>query len=228
MAAAERAGISREKILLDPGIGFGKTIEHNLRLLADTAALAAIGQPLVVGASRKGFIGKITGESTESGRPFGTAASVAWAVTNGAAVVRVHDVRPMSQVVQHGAGDKQQSGFFYQHATTRVVVIDNDHGQSVRQFLRLLPYPADLSVVAGRYRAAPDRLGRLLGRPVSSRHAWRRMLKGISFVLIFLYLIVRLLSTQFGLERIQFLYGRFLLFASYVVVVVFQPELRRA
>ena len=55
-----------------------------------------------------------------------------------------------------------------------------------------------------------------------------RMLKGIAFVLISLYLIVRLLSVQFGLERIQFLYGRFLLFASFAVVVVFQPELRRA
>jgi diadenylate cyclase len=55
-----------------------------------------------------------------------------------------------------------------------------------------------------------------------------RMLKGISFVLVFLYLIVRLLSTQFGLERIQFLYGRFLLLATYVIVVVFQPELRHA
>ena len=55
-----------------------------------------------------------------------------------------------------------------------------------------------------------------------------RMLKGIAFVLVFLYLIVRLLSTQFGLERIQFLYGRFLFFASFAIVVVFQPELRRA
>src|SRR5580692_11178679 len=55
-----------------------------------------------------------------------------------------------------------------------------------------------------------------------------RMLKGITFVLGFLYVIVRLLSTEFGLERIQFLYGRFLIAASFAVVVVFQPELRRA
>jgi dihydropteroate synthase len=99
-AAAQRAGIAADQILLDPGIGFGKTAEHNLQLLRDISLLASDGRPVVVGASRKGFIGAITGEPAEGGRPFGTAATGAWSVANRAAVVRVHDVAPMSQVVR--------------------------------------------------------------------------------------------------------------------------------
>jgi dihydropteroate synthase len=93
-------GIHRERVLFDPGIGFGKTVEHNLRLLRETRRLADLGQPLVVGASRKRFIGTITAEPEPARRLFGTAAAVAWSVANGAAVVRVHDVGPMRQVVQ--------------------------------------------------------------------------------------------------------------------------------
>lgn len=100
LEAGVASGIDRARILLDPGIGFGKSVEHNLELLNRMAELRGLGQPLVVGTSRKGFIGKITGENLASGRPFGTAASVAWAVTNGASLVRVHDVGPMSQVVR--------------------------------------------------------------------------------------------------------------------------------
>jgi dihydropteroate synthase len=94
------AGIEREKILFDPGIGFGKNVSHNLRLLHDTRTLAELGQPLVVGVSRKSFIGKITGGAGPDQRVFGTAAAVAWCVANGAGVVRVHDVGPISQVVR--------------------------------------------------------------------------------------------------------------------------------
>jgi dihydropteroate synthase len=109
-AAAQAAGIDRCHILIDPGIGFGKTVEHNLTLLRHISDLKSLNLPLVVGTSRKGFLGKITGETAESGRPFGTAATVAWAVANGADLVRVHDVGPMAQVVraigaiQHGMG----------------------------------------------------------------------------------------------------------------------------
>ena len=99
-AAAQRAGIAADQILVDPGIGFGKTVEHNLRLLRDVSMIASEGQPVVVGASRKGFIGAITGEAAEGGRAFGTAATVAWSVANGVAVVRVHDVGSMCQVVR--------------------------------------------------------------------------------------------------------------------------------
>jgi dihydropteroate synthase len=100
LAVAEAAGIDRTKVLLDPGIGFGKTVDHNLELLRRTRDLAAIlDRPLVVGASRKGFIHKLLGGG-DTERIFGTAATVACAVTNGAAVVRVHDVRAMASVVR--------------------------------------------------------------------------------------------------------------------------------
>jgi dihydropteroate synthase len=99
-AAAISAGVQAERILLDPGIGFGKTDEHNLHLLRETSRLADLGSPLVIGASRKGFIGRITGESRAADRIFGTAAVVAWCAASGAGVLRVHDVGPMSQVVR--------------------------------------------------------------------------------------------------------------------------------
>lgn len=98
--AAVQAGIDRSRILFDPGIGFGKNVSHNLQLLRDTQTLVQLGQPLVVGPSRKSFIGRILGEQRTERRIFGTAASVAWCLTNGAAVVRVHDVGPISQVVR--------------------------------------------------------------------------------------------------------------------------------
>jgi dihydropteroate synthase len=97
--AAVAAGVAPEKVLLDPGIGFGKNLSHNLELLRRLRELTALG-PLVVGTSRKGFIGNVLGLSDPDRRVFGTAATVAWSVSNGAAVVRVHDVGPMSQVVR--------------------------------------------------------------------------------------------------------------------------------
>jgi dihydropteroate synthase len=98
--AAQAAGVKPHGILFDPGIGFGKTIEHNLTLLRDLRQLADLGPPLLVGTSRKGFIGRITGEAEPSGRVMGTAASVAWAIASGASIVRVHDVQPMARVVR--------------------------------------------------------------------------------------------------------------------------------
>ncbi|HWE00845.1 MAG TPA: dihydropteroate synthase [Tepidisphaeraceae bacterium] len=100
IGAAEGAGIRSDQILIDPGIGFGKTLRHNLQLLGDLPELAKIGRPLVVGTSRKGFIEKVTGEAAATGRPFGTAATVAWSVARGAAAVRVHDVAAMARVVK--------------------------------------------------------------------------------------------------------------------------------
>jgi dihydropteroate synthase len=99
-AAAERAGVAPHRILLDPGIGFGKTTAHNLQLLRELPLLAAAGRPLLVGTSRKGFIGRITGVADPAARVHGTTATLAWAVANGAAVVRVHDVGPAAQVVR--------------------------------------------------------------------------------------------------------------------------------
>jgi dihydropteroate synthase len=100
LAAAMAAGIDASSILIDPGIGFGKCLMHNLELLRRMSELKSVGRPIVVGASRKSFIGKITGEDAASNRIFGTAASIAWAVANGANVLRVHDVGPTSQVVR--------------------------------------------------------------------------------------------------------------------------------
>ena len=92
-------GVDPAKVLLDPGIGFGKTIAHNLALLKATRQLADLGHPLYVGASRKRFLGDLTNEPQADRRQFGTAATVAWCVEHGASAVRVHDVRAMRQVL---------------------------------------------------------------------------------------------------------------------------------
>lgn len=100
---AEKAGIGRWRIMLDPGIGFAKTQSQNLDLLRQFSELRNFeglrGFPWVVGASRKGFIGKVTGVQDAKERTWGTAATVAAAVQGGADVVRVHDVKEMGQVV---------------------------------------------------------------------------------------------------------------------------------
>jgi dihydropteroate synthase len=85
------AGIAAERIILDPGIGFGKTLEHNLQLLRGLPTLAALGQPLLVGASRKAFIGKILDLDPDHRLEGSLAAAVA-AVLGGANLLRVHDV----------------------------------------------------------------------------------------------------------------------------------------
>lgn len=97
---AKTLGVGTDNILVDPGIGFGKSVEHNLALLQRMDVLCDLGYPLVIGTSRKRFIGQITGEVEAEKRVMGTAATVAWAVANGAAIVRVHDVAEMSQVVK--------------------------------------------------------------------------------------------------------------------------------
>ncbi|OGW67974.1 MAG: dihydropteroate synthase, partial [Nitrospirae bacterium RIFCSPLOWO2_01_FULL_62_17] len=91
MQAAVQAGIAADHILLDPGIGFGKNLEHNLTLLAGLDAFQSLGRPILVGVSRKAFIGEVLGRRTDD-RLMGTAAAVAAAVLRGARVVRVHDV----------------------------------------------------------------------------------------------------------------------------------------
>lgn len=98
--AAVAAGIAKDRILLDPGIGFAKGMDHNLQLLKRLPELAAMGYPLLAGTSRKKFIGTLTGDTEPQDRIMGTAASVAWSVANGAGVVRVHDVKEMLKVVK--------------------------------------------------------------------------------------------------------------------------------
>ena len=90
-AACRAAGIARERLLLDPGIGFGKTVTHNLELLRNLPALSGDGLPILVGASRKSMIGQLTGKPP-GGRLAGSIGAAVFAVLSGAAMVRVHDV----------------------------------------------------------------------------------------------------------------------------------------
>jgi dihydropteroate synthase len=96
---AEAAGVSPHAILVDPGIGFGKTAEHNLQILNRLNRFARLSKPILVGASRKSFIGKILDLPTED-RAYGTAATVTMSIVRGAHVVRVHDVPEMVQVAR--------------------------------------------------------------------------------------------------------------------------------
>ncbi len=95
---AEAAGVNREKIILDPGIGFGKTLEHNLLLLKHLAEFTGFGLPLLLGTSRKSFISKLTGAEISDRLP-ASLATVAQGLTNGANIIRVHDVAATRQVV---------------------------------------------------------------------------------------------------------------------------------
>lgn len=97
---ALRAGIPRSQVVIDPGIGFGKTLQHNLEILRRLGELRALGQPLLIGTSRKSFIGRILGGVPPTERVEGTAATVALAVAAGVDIVRVHDVAHMVRVVR--------------------------------------------------------------------------------------------------------------------------------
>ncbi|MHC4694885.1 MAG: dihydropteroate synthase [Planctomycetota bacterium] len=97
---AEGFGIPKERIFIDPGIGFGKTLEHNLLLLRKIDKIVTTGYRVLVGTSRKSFIGKITDKNEPVDRIFGTAASVALCVAAGVSIVRVHDVADMVDVVK--------------------------------------------------------------------------------------------------------------------------------
>ncbi len=98
LEAAELAGIESERLCVDPGIGFGKTLEHNLALLHHLDELLELGRPVLVGPSRKRFIGTLL-DLPENERLEGTAGAVAWCAARGAHVVRVHDVLPIRRVL---------------------------------------------------------------------------------------------------------------------------------
>ncbi len=97
---AREMGIPKERIFIDPGIGFGKTTEHNLLLLNHLEEFVCTGYRVLVGTSRKRFIGQITSKDTPADRVFGTAATVAISVQKGASIVRVHDVAEMIDTVK--------------------------------------------------------------------------------------------------------------------------------
>lgn len=102
LECAVTAGVAEERVWLDPGIGFGKTLEHNLELLRRLEELRALGRPLVVGTSRKSFIGKIDGSDVDR-RLGGTISSSLLAAARGADVVRVHDVAEVRQALRVAA-----------------------------------------------------------------------------------------------------------------------------
>ncbi len=99
VAVAESAGVARDAIVVDPGIGFGKTAEQNLEVLRRLGELKALGLPILLGTSRKSTIGKVLGLPVED-RIEGTAATVALGIAGGADIVRVHDVAPMVRVAR--------------------------------------------------------------------------------------------------------------------------------
>ena len=106
MKSAEKNGISAQRILVDPGIGFGKSVSGNLELIRRLDEFSCLGRPLLIGPSRKSFIGRILGRETGE-RIFGTAAVVSMAMQKGARIFRVHDVNAMRDVVDMTAAIMQ-------------------------------------------------------------------------------------------------------------------------
>ena len=100
VAVAQKAGVEKRQIVLDPGLGFGKSYAQNFELVTRIDELAALGYPLLVGASRKSFVGRALGGVPKDERAWGTAALITAAILGGAHIVRVHDVAAMAQVAR--------------------------------------------------------------------------------------------------------------------------------
>jgi len=115
--AASDAGIDAEHLAIDPGLGFAKTLEQNLLLMRHAGALGELGRPVLVGPSRKSFVGRVLGTEVDD-RLEGTAAAVAWLVAHGANVVRVHDVKPMVRVIRMVEAIRD-AGNLWEEATAR-------------------------------------------------------------------------------------------------------------
>ncbi len=109
MEIAKKAGVPEERIIIDPGIGFGKRPEHNLQIINRLDRFSVLGRPILVGPSRKSFIGLILDNLPPAERVEGTAAAVAISVFRGASIVRVHDVKAMSRVVRVADAIKRES-----------------------------------------------------------------------------------------------------------------------
>jgi len=110
LAACEAAGIPRERLLVDPGFGFGKTLAHNLALLRGLPRLALLGVPVLAGLSRKSMIGALLGGVPVGERLHGSVAAAVLAVERGAAIVRVHDVGPTVQALRIVAAVRGDAG----------------------------------------------------------------------------------------------------------------------
>lgn len=112
IAACEAAGIARERIVADPGIGFGKSFRHNIDVLRQFTLYHALGVPLLMGLSRKGFIGALTAEKLAGNRVNGSVGGAVWSALNGAHILRVHDVKATVEAlaVAGAAADPDHSG----------------------------------------------------------------------------------------------------------------------
>jgi dihydropteroate synthase len=110
VAFAVGEGIAEDKIAVDPGIGFGKTIEHNLELLRRLDEIAALGFEVVIGTSRKSFLGKLTGRDDPHDRVAATVATTVLALERGATVFRVHDVAPTADALKVAAATLRRDG----------------------------------------------------------------------------------------------------------------------
>jgi dihydropteroate synthase len=110
LAFAVAAGIPEEHVQLDPGIGFGKTLEHNLELLRRLDEIVAIGRPVVIGTSRKSFLGRLTGREDPHERVAATIATCVMALERGAAVFRVHDVAQHKDALTVAAATLRRDG----------------------------------------------------------------------------------------------------------------------
>jgi dihydropteroate synthase len=106
---ARNAGIADDKIIIDPGIGFGKTIEHNLELIKKLDVFSGLEKPILIGPSRKSFIGRMLGDLPVTERLEGTAAAIAISIFNGANIIRVHDIKAMVRVAR--VTDRIKRGF---------------------------------------------------------------------------------------------------------------------
>ena len=100
IAEAESTGISRKRIIIDPGIGFGKSFSHNMEIIKKASLFLGLGCPLMIGMSRKSFIGEIISERLPSARLSGSIAAMLKIVSNGVNIVRVHDVSQIRKVVK--------------------------------------------------------------------------------------------------------------------------------
>jgi dihydropteroate synthase len=109
IALAERRGVDRERIIVDPGLGFGKCAGHTLEVLARLEELGSLGRPILVGPSRKSFIGAVTGLPVDERFP-GTAAACVAAVLHGAHMVRVHEVAPLLPVLRMAEAIRDAAG----------------------------------------------------------------------------------------------------------------------
>jgi len=114
---AQLAGLDKERIVIDPGIGFGKRGEQNFEILARLEELSELGFPILVGPSRKSFLG----QATEKGKLFGTAAAVAAAILGGAHIVRVHDVAEMVPVIRVADGIVEAAARYEQRQVSQAV-----------------------------------------------------------------------------------------------------------